>query len=142
MIVNTWVPMYLTQQFLPLFRKSDGASIICTASTAALGGNPTLPTYAVSKGALVQFVRSAALSLAGEGIRINAICPGATDTASMRRDVDNGIVPGTMEQVASWVPMKRMAQPEDIADTALYLASNASRYVTGVWIPVDGGATA
>jgi 3-oxoacyl-[acyl-carrier protein] reductase len=142
LIVNTWVPMYLTQQLLPLLRKSSGASIICTASTAGLSGVGLLPTYAVSKGALIQFVRSAALNLAGEGIRINAICPGATDTASMRRDVEIGIVQGTMEQVAAYVPMKRMGQPEDIANTALFLASDASSYITGIWIPVDGGATA
>ena len=142
MIVNTWVPMFLTQQLLPLLRRSAGASVICTASTAGLSGVALLPTYAVSKGGLIQFVRSAALSLAGEGIRVNAICPGATDTASMRRDVELGIVQGTMEQVAAYIPMKRMGQPEDIANMALFLASDASRYVTGTVIPVDGGATA
>jgi 3-oxoacyl-[acyl-carrier protein] reductase len=142
MVVNTWVPMYLTQQFLPLLQKSASGSVICTASTAGLGGNATLPTYGVSKSGLINFVRSAALLLAEDGIRVNAICPGATDTASMRRDVDLGIVKVTMEQVAASVPMKRMARPEEIADTALYLASDASRYVTGIWIPVDGGATA
>lgn len=142
MTVNTWVPMFLTQQLLPLLRKSTGASIIVTASTAGLSGGALLPSYAVSKGGVIQFVRSAALLLAEEGVRVNAICPGATDTASMRRDVENGIVQGTMEQVAASVPMKRMAQPEDIANTALFLASDASRYVTGTFIPVDGGATA
>ncbi len=142
LIVNTWVPMFLTQQFLPQLRKSEHPSVIHTASTAALSGIAQLPTYAVSKGGLTQFVRSAALNLAGEGIRVNAICPGATDTASMRRDVELGVVQTTMEVVASYIPIKRMGQPEDIANMALFLASDASSYITGAIIPVDGGATA
>jgi 3-oxoacyl-[acyl-carrier protein] reductase len=88
------------------------------------------------------YMRSVAKLLAPEGIRANCICPGATDTASMRRDYDLGIVAAPLEVIAASVPMGRMGQPEDIADVALFLASDASRYVTGVALPVDGGATA
>jgi NAD(P)-dependent dehydrogenase (short-subunit alcohol dehydrogenase family) len=86
-------------------------------------------------------MKSVALMLAGEGIRANAICPGATDTASMRRDISLGIVKTTIDGIASTVPMKRIGEPEDMAKMALFLASNASSYITGRAIAVDGGAT-
>jgi 3-oxoacyl-[acyl-carrier protein] reductase len=140
--VNTWVGAYLTQQFLPLLRRSAAASVIYTASTAGLSAAAPLPTYSATKGAVIMFMKAVAKLLASDGIRVNAICPGATDTASMRRDYDLGIVTVPLEVIASSVPLGRMAQPEDIADVALFLASDASRYMTGVAVPVDGGATA
>lgn len=142
MAVNLWAPMTITQRMLPLLRRSAAASIIYTASTAGLRAVPGLLTYSASKGALVQFVRSAAVALAPEGIRANAICPGATDTPAFRRDLENGIVSATVEQIAAHIPMRRLGTPEDMASVALFLASDASRYVTGLAIPVEGGVTA
>jgi 3-oxoacyl-[acyl-carrier protein] reductase len=141
MTVNLWVPMMMTKRVLPLLRKSNAASIIYTASTAGLNPTPTLATYAASKAGVIHFMKSVALMLAGEGIRANAICPGGTDTASMRRDISLGIVKTTIDGIASTVPMKRIGEPEDMAKMALFLASNASSYITGCAIAVDGGAT-
>jgi 3-oxoacyl-[acyl-carrier protein] reductase len=141
MTVNAWVPMFMTQQVLPLLRRSESASIIFTASTAGLVGVPTLLVYAASKGAVIQFMRSVALLVAGEGIRANAICPGGTDTPGMRRDIREQVVDTTLEMIGKGVPMGRVGTPEDIASAALFLASDASRYLTGAVIPVDGGAT-
>ncbi|GAJ97114.1 SDR family NAD(P)-dependent oxidoreductase [Rhizobium rhizogenes] len=142
MAINVWVPMILTKRLLPQLRRSKSASIICTASIAGLRAVSFLPTYSASKAALIQFVKSAAQMLAAEGIRINAICPGATDTPALRRDLSDGTLNTTIEAIAASVPMKRMGTPQDMAHMALFLASDASSFMTGVAIPVDGGATA
>ena len=142
MTVNAWVPMYVTQQMLPLLRRSEAASIIFTSSTAGLTGVAGLPVYAATKGAVIQYMKSVALLLAPQGIRANAICPGGTDTAGMRAAFADGIVDTSLAAIAASVPLGRIGVPEDIATVALFLASDASRYMTGTVIPVDGGATA
>jgi 3-oxoacyl-[acyl-carrier protein] reductase len=142
MIVNVWAPMELTKRLLPRLRRSEHASLIYTASTAGLRAVPGLFTYAASKGALIQFVKSLAVQLAPEGIRANVICPGATDTPALRRDIEDGTVRGTLEQIAAHIPMRRLGTTDDVARTALFLASDASAYLTGLAIPIDGGSTA
>jgi 3-oxoacyl-[acyl-carrier protein] reductase len=136
--INLWTPMVSTQRLLPLLRRSDSASIIYTSSTAGLRGTTLLPTYSATKAGLIYFMRSMAVMLGPEGIRANAICPGSTDTRGMRANHP----PERLEAIAASVPLRRMGDPEDLAAVALFLASDASRYVTGVAIPVDGGATA
>ena len=142
MRINVWVPMYLVQQLVPLLQKSPHPSIICTASTAGLRAVSIFPTYSASKAALIQYVRSAAQLLAVEGIRINAICPGATDTPALRRDVADGTLTTTIDQMEASIPMRRVGQPAEIAQVALFLASDASSYITGTAVAVDGGLTA
>jgi 3-oxoacyl-[acyl-carrier protein] reductase len=142
MTINVWVPMILTKRLLPLLRKSPSASVICTSSIAGLRSVSFFPTYSASKAALIQYVKSIAQLLAPERIRVNAICPGATDTPALRRDIAEGIVKATIDQIAASVPLRRMGTPEEMAQMALFLASDASSFMTGVAIPVDGGATA
>jgi 3-oxoacyl-[acyl-carrier protein] reductase len=140
MMVNVWAPMELTKQLLPRLRRSPAASLIYTASTAGLRPVPHLLTYAASKAALIQFVKSLAILVAPEGMRANVICPGATDTPALRRDLSDGTLHTTLEAIASSIPMRRLGTPEDIANVALFLASDASAYVTGLAFPVEGGA--
>lgn len=142
MTVNLWVPMRTTQRLLPLLRKAGSASVICTASAAGLAGKAPLPTYAASKAALINFVKSCAIAVASEGIRINAICPGATDTPALRRDLDNGTLDYPVEEILKTIPMRRLATTTDMANLALFLASDASSFITGTAIAVDGGTTA
>ena len=142
MVVNVWAPMELTKLLLPRLRRSPSASLIYTASTSGLRAVPGLLTYSASKGALIQFVRSLAVQLAPQNIRANAICPGATDTPALRRDIEDGTVPVPLETIAEHIPMRRLGTTQDVANLALFLASDASAYVTGLAIPVDGGATA
>lgn len=142
MSINVWVPMILTKRLLPLLRKSASASIICTSSIAGLKAVSIFPTYSASKAALIQYIKSVSHLLAPERIRINAICPGATDTPALRRDMEEGIVMATLDQIIATVPLKRMGTPEDMAQVALFLASEASSFMTGVAVPVDGGAIA
>ncbi len=142
MIVNVWAPMELTKLLLPRLRAAASASLIYTASTSGLRAVPGLLTYSASKGALIQFVRSLAVQLAPEGMRANAICPGATDTPALRRDIEDGTVPASLETIATHIPMRRLGTVDDVAQLALFLASDASAYLTGLAIPIDGGATA
>jgi 3-oxoacyl-[acyl-carrier protein] reductase len=142
MTINVWVPMLLTKRLLPLLRMSASASVICTSSIAGLKAVSFFPTYSASKAALIQYVKAIAQLLAPEGIRVNAICPGATDTPALRRDIADGIVKATIEQISASVPMKRLGTPDDMANVALFLASDASGFMTGAALPVDGGATA
>lgn len=142
MVINVWVPMILTKKLLPLLRRSAHASVICTASIAGLRAVSLFPTYSASKAALIQYVKSIAQILAPEGIRVNAICPGATDTPALRRDMADGTVKATIEQISASVPMKRMGTPEDMAHAALFLASDASGFITGIALAVDGGHVA
>ncbi len=142
MIVNVWAPMELTKLLLPRLRASAGASLIYTASTSGIRAVPGLLTNSASKGAVIQFVRSLAVQLAPEGIRANTICPGATDTPALRRDIEDGTVRASLDQIAQHIPMRRLGTTDDVANVALFLASDASAYVTGLAIPVDGGATA
>ena len=140
--VNTWVSTFMTQQMLPLLRRSPSASIIFTASQAGISGVPTLPIYASTKGAIIQFMKSVALMLAPEGIRANAICPGATDSEGMRAEFPPDQIEQGLAAIGQGIPMGRVGQPEEMSTLALFLASDASKYLTGAVIPVDGGATA
>jgi 3-oxoacyl-[acyl-carrier protein] reductase len=142
MAVNVWAPMELTKLLLPRLRRSPSASLIYTASTSGLRATPHLLTYAASKAALIQFVKSLAVQLAPKGIRANALCPGATDTPALRRDIEDGTLPTTLDVIAAHIPMKRLGTTDDVAQVALFLASDASTYVTGLAIPIDGGASA
>ena len=143
MMVNLWAPMRLLQGLLPSLRRSPSASVIITASTAGLASVPMLATYSASKAGVVFFVKSAAGALASEGIRVNAMCPGPIDTPALRRDLGDGTLGDeSLEAVTSMVPLGRLGTPSDIADAALFLASDASRFLTGVALPVDGGLTA
>jgi NAD(P)-dependent dehydrogenase (short-subunit alcohol dehydrogenase family) len=134
---------------LPLLRQADGkGSLIYTASTSGLVGSTMSPLYSMAKGGIVNFTRGVALALAGDGIRANCICPGPIDTPMLPQFF--GRTPeqraAAQEKMSDFmvqaVPMGRAGNPTEIAEAALFLASDASSYITGVPLPVDGGYTA
>ncbi|MFC5864943.1 SDR family NAD(P)-dependent oxidoreductase [Acidicapsa dinghuensis] len=134
--INARGVYFTVQKALPLLR--DNASIIVNGSGAWTRGIPIYSTYAATKAALRSFVRTWTAELAPRGIRSNIISPGPIDTPI------HGVFPPERhpahnDQLLQMIPMHRIGQPEEIADAALFLASDESRYISGIDLPVDGG---
>lgn len=116
-----------------------GGSFAVTASTSGLAGDPNMWPYNTSKGAVVNLVRAAALDLGPRGIRINAICPGPTETGMTSRIKG---VPEIYEGLRRRTALQRWGQPEELAAVISFVVSDEASFVTGAAIPVDGGLTA
>jgi 2-deoxy-D-gluconate 3-dehydrogenase len=126
--------------FYPVLKAAGGGKVINIGSMASVFGSSYAASYAASKGAIVQLTRSLALAWARDHIQVNAILPGWFETEmteGAKREV-----PGLNERVLARVPVGRWGTPDEIAGTAVWLASPASDYVTGVAVPVDGGCSA
>ena len=138
--VNLRGIFYCCKYAIPLMIESGGGSIINIASGAALVGSAG-SAYTASKGGVVSLTRAIAVDYGRFGIRCNAICPGVIMTPMLASNPRYGSEAGLMK-MARFNPVKRVGQPEDVVNCALYLASDESTFVTGTIIPVDGGATA
>lgn len=125
---------------LPALLRAGGGVIVNNASVAGLVGFAGIPAYAASKGGVVQLTRSVALEYATQGIRVNCICPGVIDTPMVERFTQGNAA--AHQAMAGMQPVGRMGRPEEIADTVLYLCSDAASFITGAVIPVDGGYVA
>jgi NAD(P)-dependent dehydrogenase (short-subunit alcohol dehydrogenase family) len=135
---------YLTEA-LKAGGADGGASVIFTSSTSGLIGSPFSPLYSFTKGGIIALVRSMALAMAADGVRVNAVAPGMVETPGLSgffRIDDPEEMQRRKEAFAATIPLARPSQPEEIANVVLFLASPMSSYVTGVTIPVDGGVTA
>lgn len=133
-VSNTW----LVNRAAPGMVQRGGGSIIVVSSIGGLKGSRTLGAYAISKAADMQLVRNLALEWGRQGIRANCIAPGLVRTDFAKALWDN---PETLERALRNSPLRRIGEPEDIAGTALLLASDAGRFITGTTIVVDGGVT-
>ena len=137
--VNTFAPMLLLQKLIKKKKIKKGASVVFTSSIAGIGfstvGNSI---YSASKGAISAFIRCVALELATKSIRVNAVCPGMVNTGIL----DKGIVSKEqLEEDIKNYPIGRYGKPEDIAWAIIYLLSDASNWVTGDNLVIDGGLT-
>ena len=136
----------LTSAFLmskavyPALKRCGGGKIINTGSMTSIFGSGFAVAYASSKGAIVQLTKSLALAWAADNIQVNVILPGWFDTELTMQARQE--IPGLHDRVLARIAQGRWARPEDTAGTAVWLASSASDYVTGVAIPVDGGYSA
>jgi len=115
---------------------TGGGAIVNVASNAALHARPGLSPYSASKAATIAYTRTAARELARNGIRVNAVCPGGTVTPMMGAPDE-----GAAADLVRTIPMRRFAEPAEIAAVIAFLLSDDASYVTGTAIVVDGGAT-
>jgi NAD(P)-dependent dehydrogenase (short-subunit alcohol dehydrogenase family) len=134
--VNVRAPLLLIAALIPSMTRRQSGSIINLSSVSGLIGTPKRVAYAASKGAIDAATRSLAIELGPAGIRVNSVAPGVVDTALWAH---NKSIPGVRETIQGQTPLRRWANPDDIADVIVFLASDAARFVTGETLSVDGG---
>jgi NAD(P)-dependent dehydrogenase (short-subunit alcohol dehydrogenase family) len=137
--INLTGAYYCMKHQIPEMLKTGGGSIVNNASIAGLVGFSGIPAYVASKHALVGLTKNVALDYAKQNIRVNAVCPGVIHTPMIDRFT--GGDPEVIAQMVAAKPMGRMGLPEEIAETVVFLCSNASSFITGQAIAVDGGWT-
>jgi len=143
MAVNVKSVFLLSKYAVPAMVQAGGGAIINTASGWGLVGGRKAAAYCASKGAVVLLTKAMALDHGEQNIRVNCICPGDTDTGMLRNEAQQLGEPYERFLVESAQrPLKRIGRPEEIAQAALYLASEASSFVTGTALVVDGGGLA
>jgi len=143
MAVNVKSVFLMAKAALPVMIARGGGSIVNTASGWGLVGGKNAVSYCASKGAVVQLTRAMAIDHGPEGIRVNAVCPGDTDTPMLASEASQ--LGQTHEQILAESvdrPLQRIGYPEEIAQAVLYLASDAASFVTGTTLVVDGGGLA
>ncbi len=134
---NVGGTLFTVQKVLPLLNR--GASVILAGSTAASKGTPAFGLYAASKAAVRSLGRTMAVELADRGIRVNTLVPGPVETPGLVGLAPAGGESALLAQMAEGVVMKRVADPSEIAATVAFLASDASSFMTGSELFVDGG---
>jgi 3-oxoacyl-[acyl-carrier protein] reductase len=139
MRINVKSAYLLCKAVIPHMQQAGGGSIILSSSSVGWQNSaPNIAAYAASKFAITGLTKSLACELLADGIRVNCLCPGPTDTPM----IHGGRSPDELQAFINNLPGKRLAEPLEIAEAALYLASDESRFITGVALPVDGGQTA
>jgi NAD(P)-dependent dehydrogenase (short-subunit alcohol dehydrogenase family) len=136
--INARGVLFTVQKALPLMR--DGGSIILVGSIAAVKGMPAHGTYSATKAAVRSFARTWTMELKDRGIRVNTLSPGPIDTPIIDSQVENSEAAAKLRSdFAAVIPLGRMGRPEELANAALFLASDESSFVAGIDLSVDGG---
>ena len=139
--VNVKSIFHVARAVVPLMRERRRGSIINIGSTAGIRPRPGLTWYNASKGAVNLMSKSMAAELGPDNIRVNAICPVMGATGLIEQFLGVPDTPENRAKVIAGIPLGRMSTPQDIANAALWLASDAAEFITGVELPVDGGRT-
>jgi NAD(P)-dependent dehydrogenase (short-subunit alcohol dehydrogenase family) len=137
--INLIGPFLAIKYAAPVLKQRGGGSIICTASVAGLRAGAGGAAYSASKAGVISLVQSAAQQFAGTNIRFNAICPGLIETSMTSMMYDLAREKGQEGRIGELNPLKRGGEPSEIAQAALFLASDDSSYVNGQALVVDGG---
>lgn len=139
--VNLIGPFLAIKYGAPLIAKQGKGSIVCTASVAGLRAGAGPVSYSASKAGVINLVCSAAQELRGTNVRVNAICPGLIETGMTKPIFDYARTRGNEGRLGQFTPLERPGQPTEIAQAAVFLASEESSYVNGHALVVDGGLT-
>jgi glucose 1-dehydrogenase len=140
MATNVRAIYQLVTGLYPLLKNGPG-SVVNVASVHAVATSPGIAAYAASKGALVALTRAMALEFAADGVRVNAVLPGAIETSMLKEGLKRS--QSSLETLAARHPLRRIGRPEDVAEAIYFLADGArSSFITGQMLIVDGGATA
>ncbi|HEU0201291.1 MAG TPA: SDR family oxidoreductase [Burkholderiaceae bacterium] len=139
--VNVKSIYYMTHAVVPIMRKNRGGVILNVGSTAGIRPRPGLTWYNSSKGAVNLLSKSMAVELGPDNIRVNAICPVLGETGLLESFMGVPDTPENRKKFIATIPLGRLSRPSDIAAVAVFLASDAAEFVTGVEFPVDGGRT-
>ena len=139
--VNIEAPFRLCRSTIPIMEKNGGGSIVNTASCWGLSPGPDHPIYIMSKAALASFTQCLGRDHAHQNIRVNAVCPNEVNTPMIRTGFSiRGLDPErAIKELNKTVPLGRIAEPDDISDVILFLASDAARYMCGSLVEVNGG---
>ncbi len=140
--LNVTALFRLSRAAVPIMRRQGGGVIVNVASDWALVGARAALAYGASKGAVAQITRSMALDHAREGIRVNAVCPGDTDTDMLAGEYEGEPRGDALARLGADIPLGRVARPEEVARVVAFLASDESSFMTGALVPVDGGNSA
>jgi NAD(P)-dependent dehydrogenase (short-subunit alcohol dehydrogenase family) len=124
---------------LPQFKEQGSGAIVNTASLAGVIGSPEMSAYSMTKGAVVNLTRAVAAEVGPEGVRVNAVCPGVTETPMAKGERSEKEWEELSSQMAEKYPLRRLGRPVDIANAMLFLASEESDWITGQALVVDGG---
>lgn len=137
MSVNLNGAFYVLKNCIALMLENGGGSIINTSSIGAFRASPMVSAYLAAKGAINMLTRATALEYVNDGIRINAVCPGAVKTP-----IFDNAPPGFLDDLISQIPMGRLCKPEEVASLVLFLASDEASHITGATYIIDGGRSA
>jgi NAD(P)-dependent dehydrogenase (short-subunit alcohol dehydrogenase family) len=137
--INLIGPFLAIKYAAPVIAERGGGSIVCSASVAGLRSGAGGAAYSASKAGVINLVQTAAQQLYGTGIRVNAICPGLIETGMTKPMYDIARERGHENRIGELNPLKRGGEPHEIAQAALFLASDESSYVNGTALVVDGG---
>lgn len=137
--VNLIGPFLAIKHGAPKIAERGGGAIVLTASVAGIRSGAGSPAYSASKAGVINLAAVAAQQLSGSNVRVNALCPGLTETGMTKPTFDYAREAGKIDRVGRLNPLKRGAQPEELARAALFLASDEASYVNGQALAVDGG---
>lgn len=137
--VNLIGPFLAIKHAAPEIAKRGGGAIVLTASVAGIRSGAGSPAYSASKAGVINLAQVSAQQLSGSNVRVNAVCPGLTETGMTKPVFDYARDADKMDRVGRLNPLRRGAQPEELAEVAAFLASDAASYVNGQAIAVDGG---
>lgn len=138
--INLRGALYGLYYVLPEMIKNGGGSIVNTSSTAGLVGQDSVVSYSATKHGIVGVTKSLAAEYANQGIQINAVAPGSTETPMVKQYREMN--PDVFKAVSATIPQRRLGQPEEVAELVSFLLMSEAKYINGAVVPIDGGFTA